>query len=122
MMMSTWRGRVEARIEELNTFRNWWVDVWTDLSGKFLMRQEYETRHHDLQEETDTKLRILREVHDRDVQHIESLLQAFEERVQTRLTSLERWRANVMGRAVALGIGLVLLTATVTALIAHVVK
>lgn len=125
-----WRGRIEAQVAELGTFRTWVIDNLYTLGHA---RQEQRLREEAIKIGARDLDRRLADV-DRLIADLDRRIDEVREHTLTREVYDERhdllvaqvnviseWKANITGRIVGVGVIVVLFTATVTAVITHLV-
>lgn len=89
------------------------LDLLNELRSNVLTRQEYDAKHDALLTEMSRIRSTVESVRSESMSHEEH--RQFEERMRT----LESWKANVMGRAVAIGLVGGIFIAVVAAVLTH---
>lgn len=100
--------QVRARSDQIDTRLTKLEDRANAAEPRLLTRREYEVRHADLERLSDARLKAHEDDADRRFSHVEQ-----------RLRVIEAWKSNITGRVVGVGFVGVVVTAAITALIAH---
>lgn len=88
----------------------WVIAELATVRAEALTREEFEQRHSELQAHDEERARVLQAGLDRQREVLEA-----------RLANLESWKANVLGRAVGLGVVGGLIIAGITAILTHLI-
>jgi hypothetical protein len=114
-MTERWNAQQDALIKATDQLEER-LDLLNELRGNVLTRTEYDAKHESL------SIEIARNREAIDRLRGDALMVKDHRQYEERVRVLEVWRANLAGRAVALGLMGAVLIATISAVITHVIS